>query len=939
MRNKNASLPYDDNEVVAIGGNKMSLEKQLIEKAYYQMFINEHEQIHPIRVLGDAYQEELQKDMPDLSYIRFAQGEVYFQNKDFESAIFKWENITNELEQWAKKNTADAYNELGILSTAEDIYCAIETDDPTLNTEVSLHLFTLYIERSKLDLAEREIKKTVVSNPDYPTVTEKARLFFEGQQDWGNAIDLAVNEAKRTQTLEWFDILNTYIEKGVTKRLAPNYFSQVLIDLYSRDHRQFFQLVTSLWKSYRNEESYFDWLKEVNYILLNLDISREEYWQELTKLHKETYFDLIDGRYFIKKLEEYIPDLLTNWLRLTDTAHAVLASAAVLSWNELFPASISVAIVNEAENLISQTNHNLDELEECLKLFDAIMKWAQVHDMGENNRIKWIVEQLINFDTHHLFVTGFSGSGKSSFINVVLGEELQDSPTSSVVLFKDSEEVEISEISDQEVIMLSGFSEFQERMDRRRNALESIIEFKQPTPFLYENRLAIFDTPGCNGSQYDRLDVFNYLQVSDTILFVLDANAPFTEKERAILSEMEALAPEVPIHFLLNKMDTIPNEQDAIRIFDETRQEISAYLPDAKVFAFSKQYDNGQQLSDLKGFIESIKNTRNIGDKRLSKLLFFIRTTITSLLQKRINVENQLIESVRWNEEMLMKLNGGLNQFKDAESQKTKIITKSYSKIRDSIQIEISEAVPKMLRECSELIKEDSDFSKIHFELNDEMNRRIQDYLESTILPKYYSLLQGWIGQSKEEFEQSQGFLDEMAEGFNNMYGEERIKLECDFKLLDDWLRDTDRMTSRFQLEKVNILMRRTASQIILKGAGKLLGALSQNKAILFNKYKSFVENEDYSDTTQIVSDRFFQQFELFEKALERDITLFFRHPLALLNQHAEEARADIQSNKEMLSKMNKNPEMFRDPLTLFEVRLRQFEWMTLAGKGMQTIY
>lgn len=925
--------------MVAIGGNKMSLDKQLIEKVYYQMFINEHEQIHSIRVLGDAYLEELQKDMPDLSYIRFAQGELYFHHKDFETAIFKWENVVNELEPWAKKNIADAYYETGLLSNAEDIYLAIETDNLTLNTEVALQLFSLYVERGKIDSAATIIKKTISSNPDYPTVTEKARLFFEGQADWENAIDLAINEAKRTQTLEWFDTLNNYVEKGVTKRLAPNYFSQTLFELYSHNHQQFGQLVTSLWNSYRNEEFYFAWLKEINYILLNLDISRDDSWLELSLLHKETYFDLIDGRFLIKKLEDLIPDLLTNWMRLTDSGHVVLASAAVQSWSELFPASISMAMVNEAEDLISQTNHNLNELEECLTLFDAIMNWAQAHDMGANNRLKWMVDQLIDCDTHHLFVTGFSGSGKSSFINTILGEELQDSPTASVVLFKDFEEVEISEISDEDVTRLTGFSDFQERMDRRRNALESIIEFKQPFPFLYENRLAIYDTPGFNASQYDRNEVFNHLHVADTILFVIDANAPFADKERTILSQMQSLIPEAPIHFLLNKMDTIPNEQDAIRIFDETCLKIASYLPDAKVFAFSKQYENGQQLSDLKGFIKSIKYTRNIEDKRLSKLLFFIRTTITSLLQKRINVENQLIESVRWNEELLIKLNGGVNQLKDLDSQKTQVITRSFSAINDSIHKEISEAVPKMLRECSALIKEDSDFSKIHFELNAEMNRRIQDYLELEVLPKYFRSLQGWIGRSKEEFEQGQEFLKEMAEGFNNMYGEERIKLDCDFKILDDWYRDTDRMTSSFQLEQVNILLRRTASQIFLKSAGKLLGALSQNKAILYNKYKSFVENEDYSEVIKIVSERFFQQFELFEKALERDINLFFRHPLTVLNQEVEEARTEIQVKKEMLTKMNTNPEMFRDPLTLFEVRLRQFEWMTVAGKGMQTIY
>lgn len=926
----------NDIEVLAIGGKTMSLEKQLTEKQYYSMFINEHEVVHPIRVLGDAYQEEMQKGIPDLSYIRFAQGEVYFHNRDFETAIFKWGNIINELEPWAQKNTADAYYEMGLLSNAEDLYTAIETDSLTLKTEVALQLFTLYNERGKMDSAVEVIKKTVLSNPDYPQVTEIARRFFEDRLDWENAIELAVNEANRTVTPEWFEVVISYIKNGVTKQLPPGYFSHALNVVYTLDRNLFEQLAVALWNSYEREDLYFTWIKEMNQLLFNLETNQNDHWEELSTLYKDTYFSLIDGRYLIKELTDLIPDLLTNWIRISSPSHMVIASAAVLSWNELFPVSINMSVVSEAEKIISNTEHEIDELEECLKLFDSILQWAEKNDMGENNRLKWMVQQLINFETHHLVLTGLSGTGKSTFVNTICGEDLQDSPTSSVVMFMDHPDLDVFEINNQEIIQLAGLADFQERMDRRRNALESIFEFKRPVRFLQENQLSIIDTPGLNGNQYE---VMKQIHAADTVLFVLDANAPFTAKERGILSQIHDQAPNIPIHFLLNKMDTIANEQDMIRIFNETKAEIHSYLPDSKILAFSAQNDRGQQLGELKEFIRSIKSTRNIEDNRLAKLLFFIRSTITELLQKRINVENQLIESVRWNEEMHMKLTGALNQIKDAESQKTETITRSYREIKKSLQKEISEAVPKMLKECSSLIKENSDFSNIHLELNSEMNKRIQEYLEGTVLPKYYTSLQDWIGQTKEEFAQSQQFLDEMAEGFNAMYGEERFKLECDFKVLDDWRRDTDRMTSRFILEPLNILLRRTPSQFLLKSAGKLLGALSQNKTMLFNKYKNFVENDDYSETVVLVNDRFFQQFELFEKALERDISLFFRFPASVVSRAIEEAQSEVHTNQDILTKMNTNPEMFRDPLTLFEVRLRQFEWMTVAGNGAQTVY
>jgi hypothetical protein len=143
-------------------------------------------------------------------------------------------------------------------------------------------------------------------------------------------------------------------------------------------------------------------------------------------------------------------------------------------------------------------------------------------------------------------------------------------------------------------------------------------------------------------------------------------------------------------------------------------------------------------------------------------------------------------------------------------------------------------------------------------------------------------------------------------------------------------------MTSSLHLEKVNILLRHTPSQILLKSAGKLFGGLGQNKAMLYTRYKRFVENEDYQEATASITDKFLQQFELFEQALARDITLFFRHPLNVLNQNVEQAKLEITKDEDMLDKMNANPEVYRDPLTLFELRVRQYEWITEMGKTLE---
>lgn len=911
----------------------MTLEKHLIQKKYFESLIVVQENDNPVQFLGHLYMDEQNNEKSDLSDIRFSQGEVYFHNKDFEAAIFKWEKIHNhDFEQWAKKNTADAYYELRALPTAIDLYKSVASESLTLNSEVALKLFSIYKEQEKLDFAADIIKGAVSLNPDYPNVTEVARSFFEEYRDWNSAIALAVNEAIRTERIEWFDILKNYVDEGVTKSTPPDYFSTILKVLYSVNQGSFEKLVVSFWNSYEDDELYFSWISEINRLFLNFEINPSATWHAVSAKYNETYFKLINGQYFIKEISDIVPNLLINWLNFEDDSHSLFAATSVLAWDEIFEATLSSMTVEKAKNRLRHSKKNTAYIERSLELFEEMVKWAKTHELDVDERLKWTVDKGLDLQTNHLLVAGMTGNGKTSFINSLLEGNIVSAPTSTVVLYSNDEDIQISEITDHSTQPILSLVDFAEMKQEEEAPQTSLVHFKMPSKFLLENQLTLMDIPDFDRSTYEAIknnkkEELKFAHLADGLLFILTATTLLTDRERDLLLKIQEDVPNLPIDFLLIT-DAIYHETEVTKMVEEIRTRISEYFPKAKIFPYSKHNKSSKQVEDLSKFIQVGFNHKRRTEGLNKKLLFYIRETLTYLLKRRVETENEMTEVIQWKEDIVSKLNAAVHQLSDLEKEKMKIIQNSYQTIKEDIKLDLKMTIPKLLRECSALIKEDSDFRKIHIELNQEMNERIHNYIQHTILPRFSKAIQVWIEMSTEEFNLSQDYLEEMSEGFNMMYGVQRLKNNCDFKVIDDWSRDANRLSNGVKLETMNILNRSTPSQLVLKSAGKLFGSLRSSKTMLSNMYKNLIEKDDYEMLAATVTNQFILQFELFEKGLERDIIMFFTQPFSALHEVIKEEQQDIQHKQDALQRLKANPEKHIDPITLFKVRLLQFEWM-----------
>ncbi len=142
-----------------------------------------------------------------------------------------------------------------------------------------------------------------------------------------------------------------------------------------------------------------------------------------------------------------------------------------------------------------------------------------------------------------LVVVGEFNSGKSAFVNAVLGQQVLEEgvvPTTT--------RIQILQYGDQAGV---------EVVDEATQVITA------PVPFLRD--ISIVDTPGTNAiERHHEAITEHFVPRADSILFVTSADRPFTESERAFLERIREWGKKVVL--VINKIDILETSEELARV-------------------------------------------------------------------------------------------------------------------------------------------------------------------------------------------------------------------------------------------------------------------------------------------------------------------------------------------------------------------------------------
>ncbi len=208
-------------------------------------------------------------------------------------------------------------------------------------------------------------------------------------------------------------------------------------------------------------------------------------------------------------------------------------------------------LTERQEALLEQERRALNALRDALQRFGA--------DVAPNDG-RTLDETIAHLDELFLLViAGEFNSGKSSFINALLGDK---------VLAEG-----VTPTTDRITLLRYGAEPGETSLE------EFLLERDFPADVL--KRLTIVDTPGTNAiiRRHEEL-TRDFIPRSDLVLFVTSVDRPFTESERAFLSAIQEWGKKIVI--VLNKVDLLEQHEvdQVVTFIRENARDLLGFTPE-----------------------------------------------------------------------------------------------------------------------------------------------------------------------------------------------------------------------------------------------------------------------------------------------------------------------------------------------------------------------
>jgi small GTP-binding protein len=334
------------------------------------------------------------------------------------------------------------------------------------------------------------------------------------------------------------------------------------------------------------------------------------------------------------------------------------------------------------------------ELELLQRLATALERFGSDVAADDLRRFEEAREQLSGLFL--LVIAGEFNSGKSSFINALLGERVLPEG--------------VTPTTDRINVLRHG----PEISEQLREAF--LLERTHPAELLRE--LNIVDTPGTNAiiRRHEEL-TRDFVPRSDLVLFVTSADRPFTESERGFLEQIREWGKKIV--FIVNKIDILTRPEERDEVIGYVRDNATGLLGETpEIFAVSARQALEARGEDGKGGNDGKPGKEN-GEGLWQRSGFGA-------------VEDYLLNTLDQQERVRLKLLNPLNvglrlasKYKDAAFERLKLLTHDVEAIQN-IDQQLALFHQEMLRDFEPRL------ARLDVLLGD-MERRGMRFFEETI--------------------------------------------------------------------------------------------------------------------------------------------------------------------------------------------------------------